>query len=79
MSERTCKKCGSVEYGIWGNVGLIGWSLFIGACGLMLSVIFPIEPFVIMGVVFGIICLMPMWMISFHEQRELEKKELENA
>ena len=78
MSERTCKRCGHIEYGIWGTVGLVGWSLFVGACGLMLSVMFSYDPLVIMGVVFGTIFLMPMWMISFHEQRELKNNAEKN-
>jgi len=74
MSERTCKRCGSVEFGIWGYIGVIGYSLLMGLIGYAFSQLFYSERIVIVGVVFAVIFMLPMWMISYHEN----KKELEN-
>lgn len=75
MSERTCKKCGHIDYDIWGYVGLIGFSLLIGSLGYCLGFILKEPRLAVVSVVFGIIFMIPMWMISFHEEKEQKKNE----
>lgn len=71
--NRTCKKCGSIDFDIWGTVGLLGFVFFVSALGYSLSWIFDTEAIVVVGVVFGIILMLPMWFISFHEHRERDE------
>lgn len=70
--SRKCKRCGQIDTGIWNTIGLIGYSLMIGAMGYALAGMFYFNPFVIMGVVFGVILFLPLTFISYHEQKEFE-------
>ncbi|GAH54919.1 unnamed protein product [marine sediment metagenome] len=78
MSERKCKRCGRIEYGIWGRIGLVGYSLIIGAFAYAIasSFYFNFRSLVIVALVFGVILWLPMWFISIHEERE-EKNNAE--
>ena len=71
--NRTCKKCGSIDFDIWGTVGLLGFVFFVSALGYSLSWIFDTAAIVVVGFVFGTILMLPMWFISFHEQRERDE------
>ena len=78
MNERTCKKCGSIDYDIWGTIGLIGYSLIVGALGYAISVSGFFSPrMIIIAVVFGVIFWLPMWFISIHERKEISNNEKE--
>lgn len=78
MSERTCKRCGSIDFGIWGYIGLIGYSLIMGSMGyalcwfLIVTGIWYVN-LIIVGILFGLVFLAPMSIISFVEQRENQK------
>lgn len=67
--SRTCKKCGTIEYDIWGYVGMLGYSLLIGALGYSLSLLIYYPRLVVVAVIFGVIFMLPMYFISIHEQR----------
>ena len=71
--SRTCKRCGEIDTGIWNTIGLIGYSLMVGALGYALASVFYFKSLVIVGVVFGIIVFLPVTFIVHHEQKELEK------
>ena len=73
MSERKCKRCESIEYGIWGTIGLLGYSMIIAAVGYTISYSFYVLSFPIVLVVFGTILWLPMVFISHHERKELEE------
>ena len=73
MSERKCKRCETIDYGIWGTIGLLGYSMIIAAVGYTISYSFYVLSFPVVLVVFGLILLLPMIFISHHEQKELEK------
>ena len=76
---RTCKRCGSINFDIWGSIGLIGFSLIVGSMGYALA-LFGFRPnIILLGVVFGTCLMGPMRMISFHEQREQRKREVRLA
>lgn len=83
MSERTCKKCGHIETGIWGYVGLFGYSLAIGALGygfsyaMVLSGIF-YPNLIVIGVILGMVCMVPMWIINFVAEKEKRKSDKTN-
>lgn len=68
--SRTCKRCGDIDYGIWGTIGLIGYSLIVGGLGYAFSSVFYFRSIVIIAVVFGIILYLPMAFISYHELKE---------
>ena len=70
MSERTCKKCGRIDYGIWGYFGLFGYSLIVGVLAYIISQIYYSPGIVIVALVFGVIFWLPMWFISIHEEKE---------
>lgn len=73
MIRVKCDKCGDIDYGIWGYIGLVGFGLIIGAMGYVLSAII-YEPIITMiATVLGIMMLMPLWYIDFKEERH--KKE----
>jgi len=74
--NRKCEKCGSVEYGIWGYFGLIGWSLIVCALGYSISWNFHSYNIPLVLVIFGIIFFLPAWFISLHEERK--EKRLAN-
>ena len=77
MSSRICKKCGTIEFRIWGTIGLFGWSILIGALGYIISQIYYKPNIVIVAFVFGVILILPMFFISFHEEREKRKNDTE--
>jgi len=79
MSNRTCKKCGRVDFDIWGTIGLIGFSLIVGALGYTVNMIYSNSGLVIFAVVIGLVCMLPMWMISFIEERKELKKNDERV
>lgn len=70
MSERKCKRCGTIDFGIWGYIGLLGWSLSVAACGYALALVFANWnlPFVL--IVFGLCLWLPMYFISIQERKE---------
>jgi len=72
MSERKCKRCNDIDYGIWGIVGLIGWSLVFMASGYVLAGIYYFAPLSVIAVMFGLILLIPMYFINYHETSEEE-------
>jgi len=72
--SRTCKKCGSVDYDIWGYIGLIGYSLLFGAMGYSIALVINNPILIIIGAVLGIILMVPMWFISFHEEKEIKEE-----
>lgn len=71
MSERKCKRCGNIDTGIWNTVALIGWSLMVGGLGYSLADIFHFEPLSVIALMFGLILMLPIFFISYHE-REIE-------
>ena len=73
--NRKCKRCGRIDFGIWGYVGVIGFSLLVGALGYAIGGSFYDNSLVIVALVFGVILWLPMWFISIHEEKE-EKKEI---
>ena len=77
MSSRTCKKCGTIDFDIWGNVALLGFSLIIGALGYIVGNMYFSSAIPLVAVVFGIILWLPAWFISFHEEREKRKNDTE--
>ena len=75
MSERTCEKCGSIEFGIWGYIGLIGYSLLMGLMGYALSQLFYSGRIALVVCVFAVIFMLPMWVISYREKPKEQMKE----
>ena len=69
--SRTCKRCETINYGIWGYFALFGWSLLVGTMGYVLSTLFYSSGIVIMGLVFGVIFWLPAYFISIHERKEI--------
>jgi len=78
MSERRCKKCGSIEFGKWGTLGIIGYSLFIGCMGFALGRLFFTLwfPWIWVIMISGVIFWLPMFFISAKLQREMKKAEV---
>ena len=73
--SRKCETCGSIDFGKWGYLGLIGYSLIVGMLGYVLSTIiyyvlsgFFVENTLVI-VLFGIILLVPLYYIAFKEER----------
>lgn len=71
--NRKCKRCGRIDFDIWGYIGLIGYSLVVGAFGYALSDAFFSYSIVLITIVFGVILWLPMWFISIHERKEEEE------
>ena len=67
--NRKCEKCGTIDYGIWGYLGFIGYSLSVGIMGYVISQLFYVPMIVIFIMILGIILLLPMYGISFRESR----------
>jgi len=72
--SRKCRRCGTIEYGIWGPIALLGYSMLICALGYILSDIYFSESIPVLMVVFGIILWSPMFFISYHENKENKKE-----
>ena len=75
--SRKCEKCGTIDFGIWGYPGFIGYSLIVGIMGYVISQLFYAPMIVIFIMILGIILLLPMYGISLQEQRR-NKKEKED-
>ena len=69
--NRKCKKCGRIDYDIWGYFALLGWSLLVGTMGYVISTVFYSPSIVVMGMVFGVIFWLPAYFISLHERKEI--------
>jgi len=78
MSERMCEKCGAIEYGIWGYLALIGYSLMFATIGFAFASVFPYSAIAVLWLLAGMILFMPLYFISFKETRLKKKKELKN-
>ncbi|GAH68564.1 unnamed protein product [marine sediment metagenome] len=78
MSERTCKKCGTIDFDIWGNVALIGYSLIVVGLGYVLGDMYFSYAIPLVAVVFGIILWLPVFFINFHEEKEKRKNAEKN-
>lgn len=74
MIERKCKRCGDIDYGIWGTIGLVGWSLVFMASGYVLAGISYFPQLSVIACVFGLILLLPMFFIQYHEERDEEER-----
>jgi len=70
--SRKCRRCGEIDFGIWGPIALLGYSMLIYALGYILSDIYFSESILVLMVVFGIILWSPMFFINYHENKETE-------
>ena len=70
MSERKCKRCERIDFGIWGPFGLLGYSMVIGAFAYAFSLVYFVEWLPLILIIFGIIFWLPMFFISIHEEKE---------
>ena len=67
--NRTCEKCGTIDYGIYGYLGLLGYSLFIVSMAFALSQLFYSPMLTLVVVTLGVILWIPMFIISIREER----------
>ena len=75
MSERKCEKCGTIDFGIWGYLGFIGYSLIVGIMGYVISQLFYAPMIVILIMILGIILVLPIYGISFQEEKRSKEEE----
>ena len=72
--SRKCRRCGEIDFGIWGTIGLIGWSMVFWALGYVMFDILHFPPLSVIAVMFGLILMLPMFFISYHENKENKKE-----
>lgn len=67
--DRKCETCGSIDFGKWGTLGLVGYSLIVGLLGYALFQTFRLyvhlTPYML---ILGVVLLLPVYVISFREQ-----------
>ncbi len=70
--NRICEKCGSVDFGRWGTLGVIGYSLIVGVLGYVVFDTFYSDIFAKLAIVIivGVILWLPLFLISAKEERE---------
>ena len=73
MSERKCKRCEAIDFGIWGYIGVLGFSMIIFAMGYVVSYIFNVLSLPVVLSVFGMILYLPLVFISYHERKETKE------
>lgn len=73
--SRTCKKCGTIDYDIWGTIGLIGFSLMVASLGYALAFVLMAPRFSIVLLAFGTCLYLPLYFISLHEKRDQKRQE----
>jgi len=74
MSERICETCEKIDFGIWGTLGAIGYSLIIGCMGYTFSLVYFDLIFVWVLVVIGVILWIPMFLIATKAEREMNEQ-----
>ena len=71
MKYEKCEKCGDIDYGKWGTLGVIGYSLIVGLLGYALFQVFRLyahlTPYML---ILGIILFLPAYWISFQDERK---------
>ena len=72
MKVKKCKECGSIEYGIWGTIGVIGYSLIVALLGYVFSQIFYDDRIIGVVCLGAVILMLPLWFISY-QNKELEE------
>jgi len=79
MNERICEKCEKINYGKWGLLGLLGYSLVIGSFGFALGRILLSLSFIWAWVILliGMIFWAPLVVIANKAERAMRKKEIE--
>ena len=68
--SRICKRCERIDFGIWGTIGLIGYSLIVAALGYAFAIFEYNKALPIVVMVFGVCLWLPMYFISYHERKE---------
>lgn len=69
MTEK-CETCGDIDFGKWGTLGLVGYSLIVGVLGYVVFDTFYSDIFAKLAIVMivGVVLWLPMYVISFREQ-----------
>lgn len=75
MKYEKCETCGDIDYGKWGTLGVIGYSLIVGMLGYALSQIFYANMIAPIVVIIGVILFLPAYWISFKEERKKRRLE----
>ena len=75
MSERICETCEKVDFGKWGTLGIIGYSLIIGLLGYVMAQAYFDWLLVWVIMTIGVILWLPMFLIATKAEREMERKE----
>lgn len=70
MKERTCEKCGTIDYGIFGPLGLFGFSLMVASLGYSLAILLEIVELPVYMIFVGLIFYMPLCIIHNREKRK---------
>ena len=79
MEYEKCEKCGSIDFGKWGNLGLIGYSLIVGLLGYVSFQLFRLYAHLVPYVlILAVILLLPVYWISFQEQRKEKRNNATN-
>ena len=79
MNERICEKCENIDYGKWGILGLIGYSLVMCSLGFALGRILLRLSFLWAWIIMliGMIFWAPLAVIAYKAERAMRKKEIE--
>ena len=70
MKYEKCETCGDIDYGKWGTLGVIGYSLFVGSMAYVLSQVFYSKEYALILMIFGVILWLPMYVITLQEIRK---------